>query len=40
VHVELPAMALKQLGERSVISGDGHVSVTAIATKTHQPVAP
>jgi hypothetical protein len=32
-------MALKQFGERSVIGGDGHVSVTAIATKTHHPVA-
>jgi hypothetical protein len=32
VHVELPAMALKQFGERSVIGSDGHVSVTAIAT--------
>jgi hypothetical protein len=30
--VELPAMALKQFGERSVIGSDGHVSVTAIAT--------
>jgi hypothetical protein len=39
VHVELPAMALKQFGERSVIGGDGHVSVTAIASKTHHPVA-
>jgi hypothetical protein len=33
VHVELPAMALKQFGERSVIGGDGHVGVTAIAAK-------
>src|SRR5262249_37404751 len=40
VHVELPAMALKQFGERGVIGDDGHVSVTAIATKTHQPIAP
>ena len=40
VQMELPVMALKQFSERSVIGGDGHVSVTAIATKTHQPVAP
>src|SRR5262245_11828605 len=33
-------MASKQLGERGLIGGDGHVSVTAIATKTHQPHAP
>jgi hypothetical protein len=33
-------MALKKLGERSVIRGDSHVSVTPIATKTHQPVTP
>ncbi len=33
-------MALKQFGERSVIGCDAHVSVTAIAAKTHQPVVP